>query len=32
MDYFEWNSLMHSLQLQQPSGGDVRGGVKQYTW
>lgn len=31
MNYFEWNSLMQSLQLQQPSGGDVSGGVKQYT-
>jgi len=32
VNYFEWNSLMHNLQLQQPSGGDVSGGVKQYTW
>lgn len=27
-----WNSSMQSLQLQEPSGGAVSAGDKQYMW
>lgn len=27
-----WNSTTHSLQLQEPSGGEVSAGDKQYMW
>lgn len=30
--YLEWNSSIHNLQLQEPSGGAERGGDKQYMW